>query len=405
MSTRSEPKRDLAAVHKAELLIPGRTRAIADHSLPYADQEFDTAICTRGIAFASDAEVARFAAEIRRVARRHVLVTVAPTATRPREWWDRCFLKAGFRRHPALLQIVDYASMDAETNCTLLFERVEDAALADYPLERLAAERDLHMDMLREAGRRSDAHLQRYAFAAGLVGRNDTVLDAACGLGYGLAVIAATGRAANLIGVDDSAYAVEYARSMYGGTASRIDFVRSDAQSLAGVADHSVNLVISFETLEHLSDPAAFLANVQRVLKPGGRFVASIPNLWVDASGRDPNPHHLHVFDAERLLAVLRWPFIVEHVIAETAGGGMKELPNPIRSWQRVEQTEAPTIPAEWWVVVAMKDPRTGGGPPIRRDVASNWPRPACARVSFVSGRLRESMDAPRRRHPRSSAR
>ena len=30
-----------------------------------------------------------------------------------------------------------------------------------------------------------------------------------------------------------------------------------------------------------------------------------MPNLWVDATGKDPSPHHFQVFDRERLLAVI----------------------------------------------------------------------------------------------------
>ena len=44
---------------------------------------------------------------------------------------------------------------------------------------------------------------------------------------------------------------------------------------------------------------------VRRVLKPGGVLLSSVPNMWVDETGNDPNPHHFHVFDCFRKLAKL----------------------------------------------------------------------------------------------------
>jgi methylase of polypeptide subunit release factors len=67
------------------------------------------------------------------------------------------------------------------------------------------------MDMLREPGRRADAHIARYVLAASLVRYGDVVLDAACGLGYGSAILASAAPSVRVIGVDNSEYAVNYA--------------------------------------------------------------------------------------------------------------------------------------------------------------------------------------------------
>jgi len=48
------------------------------------------------------------------------------------------------------------------------------------------------MDMTREVGPRADAHTVRYSLAAQWVRAGDTVLDCACGLGYGSAILAST---------------------------------------------------------------------------------------------------------------------------------------------------------------------------------------------------------------------
>ena len=56
-------------------------------------------------------------------------------------------------------------------------------------------------------------------------------------------------------------------------------FMHLDGESQWPVEGASVDLVISRYVLEHAADPAAFLANVRRVLKPGGRFLFLTPNL------------------------------------------------------------------------------------------------------------------------------
>lgn len=43
------------------------------------------------------------------------------------------------------------------------------------------------------------------------------------------------------------------------------------------VADASVDLVLSTETLEHIPEPAVFLAEARRVLREGGRIVLTVP--------------------------------------------------------------------------------------------------------------------------------
>ncbi|VFT12047.1 Uncharacterised protein [Pseudomonas aeruginosa] len=57
------------------------------------------------------------------------------------------------------------------------------------------------MDMLREVGERSDAHVARYLWAEKYVRQGDRVLDAACGLGYGSYALAELSKASKITGV------------------------------------------------------------------------------------------------------------------------------------------------------------------------------------------------------------
>lgn len=222
-------------------------------------------------------------------------------------WWEQHLLERGFRKStttpgtPARLQ---RAANGMLVRHPIMFERLDAAALAAYPLAALKKERDLHMDMLREAGPRSDAHLARYRWACRFLARGGTAVDAACGLGYGTAIVADLADASHVLAIDDSAYAIDYGRTLWGMTRPHTEFHRGDVRAVPA-ADASVDLVVSMETLEHLADDRPLLEEFRRVLKASGILAGSVPNLWVDHTGRDPNPHHFQVFDRERLLAVL----------------------------------------------------------------------------------------------------
>lgn len=144
-------------------------------------------------------------------------------------------------------------------------------------------------------------HWHRYAFAMELA-RGRHVLDAASGEGYGAALLART--AASVVGIDLSPEAVAHAQSRYGGP--RLHFQQGDVLRLEGVADASLDLVVSFETLEHLDEHDQLLAAFKRVLKPEGLLVISTPDkhTYTDLAGQQ-NPHHVRELYREGFEALL----------------------------------------------------------------------------------------------------
>jgi SAM-dependent methyltransferase len=283
------------------------------------------------------------------------------TVTAPREPWERRFLELGWRKHPQYQELVEYGALDVEAEARLLLQPVPADVSVGCALDDLAATRDLHMDMLRETGRRSDAHVARYELARRFVRPGDRVLDAACGLGYGSRLLADATLAGSVLGVDVDDWAIRYATDHYGRSHGRLSFDVRDLTALDDIEPASFDVIVSFETIEHLAGPEAFLEQCRRLLTPGGRFVCSVPNQWLDEHGVDPNPHHLHVFDRDRLEELCRRHFLLEHVYGQTAGGGMK-LPSAGRAlWSAADRSDD----AEWWLAVGMTDPFAAVDDPV----------------------------------------
>jgi 2-polyprenyl-3-methyl-5-hydroxy-6-metoxy-1,4-benzoquinol methylase len=341
------------------LAFESATDASALH-LPFVDSHFDLVHIDTAFDDQNPQVQADTVREILRVTRGVVSVRARRQS---REASERLWLAHGCRKHPLHLGVTPYNELDwPQAGAHVLFERLPPDVTVGRNVADLHGGRDLHMDMLREAGRRSDAHVARYVFATRFIRPGDRVLDAACGLGYGSAILTDGTLADSVLGIDLDPAAVAYAAGHYGAARSRLSFRAMDVQAVADLEPESVDVVVTFETLEHLSDPDAFLAACRRVLTPAGRLIGSVPNMWVDADGRDPNPHHLQLFDRPALEELCRRHFLIEHTYGQTAGGGMK-LPDAARS---IWDAGAAGTEAEWWLIVTMKDPLAAGSRPVR---------------------------------------
>ncbi|MGA8032830.1 MAG: class I SAM-dependent methyltransferase [Casimicrobiaceae bacterium] len=150
-------------------------------------------------------------------------------------------------------------------------------------------------------------HCHRYAFARSLA-RGRRVLDAACGTGYGSALMA--GVAASVVGIDIDAAVIADAAASYASHAN----LRFDAASVTAIPlpDASVDLVVSFETIEHIGadEQLRMLAEFARVLVPGGVLVLSSPNRVEYSDLRNyRNPFHVHELDRGELAQLLQADF------------------------------------------------------------------------------------------------
>jgi SAM-dependent methyltransferase len=144
-------------------------------------------------------------------------------------------------------------------------------------------------------------HWHRYAFARRIAGGR-RVLDAACGEGYGSAMLASVAR--DVIGVDIDPQSVAHARARY---ASRpgLRYEQADATALP-FADRAFDLVTSFETLEHLAAQQELLRGFARVLDDDGVLVISSPDkhTYSEQAGFR-NEFHVRELYREELLELL----------------------------------------------------------------------------------------------------
>ncbi len=144
-------------------------------------------------------------------------------------------------------------------------------------------------------------HYHRYLFARSFCAGRD-VLDVASGEGYGSAQIAQVAR--SVVGVEYSESTVRSACANF--PRENLRFVRGDARALP-LADASIDVVTSFETIEHFGGQEAFLSEIRRVLRPDGQVVISTPDRDIYSPSHVP-PNEYHVRELSRLefVALLR---------------------------------------------------------------------------------------------------
>ena len=200
-------------------------------------------------------------------------------------------------------------------------------------------------------------HWHRYAFVASIV-RGLRVLDAACGEGYGSFLLARA--AAQVTGVDISADAVTHARERY--PSDNLAFVQGSVTQLP-LPDHSVDVVVSFETIEHLAPQREMLAEFRRVLTPAGVLIISSPNRPIyNEAGQVENHFHVSELDRAELKALLDPAFPqqawhAQRVVAQSAlwaeGGGGSETRYTVLESDEVREARLPAPPMYFVVTCA----------------------------------------------------
>lgn len=156
-------------------------------------------------------------------------------------------------------------------------------------------------------------HAARYLFALPFV-ENRSVLDIACGTGYGIAMLSE--KAARVTGVDVD---IEAARDAAAQCCNKSAVLLGDGLQLP-FADETFDVLTSFETLEHLENRSRFLSELKRVLTGAGILILSTPNAnyTKPLNGKPSNPFHVFEYTPDELRSELERHFRVDRFLGQT---------------------------------------------------------------------------------------
>ena len=135
-------------------------------------------------------------------------------------------------------------------------------------------------------------HWHRYHWISPWV-KNKTVADLACGEGYGSALLAQSAK--QVTGIDIDAKTIETAQLKYKSN-QNLNLISADVLHTPLSGD-SVDVVVSFETLEHLTAHQQLLSEFKRILKDNGILVLSTPDKDVYSGSEHHNKYHVKELD------------------------------------------------------------------------------------------------------------
>ncbi len=167
-------------------------------------------------------------------------------------------------------------------------------------------------------------HMATYDFARSHVdGR--CVLDYGCGSGYGTHHVAPSCK--SIVGVDIAEEAIQYAQANYRDPNLSYRPIEPADKAPLPFESESFDTVLSFQVIEHIRDPRPYLAEIERVLKPGGIFICATPDRSTRLlPGQKPwNMWHVLEYDAAGLIGALAASFPNSKVLRM---GGRAEVLN-----------------------------------------------------------------------------
>lgn len=141
--------------------------------------------------------------------------------------------------------------------------------------------------------------LLAYVEAAKLV--SGRVLEIGTGSGYGIDAVSPNVTEFITIDKFEDVSVLEHIKTL-----PNIKFMQMDVPPLTGLADNSFDFVITFQVIEHIQDDNKFVSEIHRVLKPGGKFIVTTPNIKMSITR---NPWHIREYTIAELDQLLKKSF------------------------------------------------------------------------------------------------
>lgn len=134
--------------------------------------------------------------------------------------------------------------------------------------------------------------VDRYVFASNFC-KGKSVLDCACGWGYGSTILKAMG-ADVVFGLDIDTSAIEYAKKHY--ETSSVKFGNTDIT--IPFETSGMDVIVSIETFEHVPRESVtqMLTNFRNACKPGGLIIITTPHRKTDVFNYIPGSTHLYEY-------------------------------------------------------------------------------------------------------------
>jgi SAM-dependent methyltransferase len=116
------------------------------------------------------------------------------------------------------------------------------------------------------------------------------VLDIACGEGYGSSLLSKY--ASKVYGIDIDTQSIEHAQRKYVKTDRNLKFIKGSTSEIP-LEDKCIDIVISFETIEHHNEHEQMMREIKRVLREDGKLLISSPEKSIYSERDANNPFHI----------------------------------------------------------------------------------------------------------------
>lgn len=153
-------------------------------------------------------------------------------------------------------------------------------------------------------------HIKRYEFATEKLDQTKSVLDVGCGVGYGSYMM--SHKAKEVLGVDISKTAVNFANKSYSNT--NLSYRMQDIFAL----NEKYDLITCFEVLEHLEviQVPDFIFKLKNLLKPDGCVLLSTPT----NTRMDKNIYHINQIEYQSITNLFRYQYNSVNIYTQTWG-------------------------------------------------------------------------------------